>query len=425
MNKVEFYSFFAILSIFMVTLMIGPRIPDDQQRKYCIHNIYINNIFGFSLNCDSPDFIILANNPGKLLEKNNVRQDRPGFVLFASLIRFSVSLLQPEAEGYAKLRIGRNTKFIEMEYIYIYFYYILMNILFVLTSFFLYVKLFDESCRKIWAIFFIGLLFIYNDITKAFTWSPHTQIFNIFVPLFCLWCFIEVADRRMFERPVIFIVSVLAGLGVTAYASFFLFLPAIIIPAMTTQKLSQPAATVRFMLRSTIVILLVILPSVLWYFYVLSKTGSFYSHSKEAYHHVVWMKDVYRHGLVALASQLAGNFLILLWFTMTQSWILPLVLLPFVVGRSDKINMIQWREVLLSSKVIGSIFISIMFLAFFAMVGLTDPRVAYSAVPSLIVLTGHIVQNIEKGSNSLAQRLVPIIIFSYGIYELVKDGPYS
>ncbi len=422
MNKFMLYAFVTILFVFMTALMIGPRVPDEKQRTYCVHNIYINNFFGFSLNCDSPDFIILASNPSKLLEKNNVRQDRPGFVFFATIIKFAISLIEPEVEGYTLLRIGKSTKYIPMEYVYTYYTYIIINILFILGSFFLFVKI--NNFNSWFILFFLGLLLIINDITKAFVLSPHSQMLNIFSPLFCLWSFFEVVKHNMFKKISIFFVSVLTGILITTYASFFLFLPAVLIPAILIEKPFQTlAAAIRFLWRSVIIICLTILPSLLWYLYVLYKTGSFYSHSTEAYHHVVWMKDALQDGLFVLVSKLFNNTIQLIGFAGKQGWILLIVLLPFIMGRSE--DKIQWQALLRSPMVIGSIFISVLFLVFFAMVGLIVERVAYTAIPPMIVLSAYIMQHLEQKSTSLAYRLTPVIIFTYGIYEIVKDGPYS
>ncbi len=421
-NKIVFYSFVATLAIFMAALMVGPRIPDSAQRKHCVHNIYINNYLGFSLNCDSPDFIILASDPGKLLEKNNVRQDRPGAIIFIAFIKYIISIFISDTKEYTRLIIGSYTRLIPDEYITIYFYYIFMNIVLVIASFVVYNKLFFNYKKKD-LVHLVGLLLIFNDITKAFIWSPHSQIMNIFVPIFCLWCFVNIIDKNLFYHIDIFFISILAGLGATAYASFFLFLPSVFLSAFLIQKSFKFTLVVRFVLRYIVIILLVLLPSILWYFYVLSKTGSFYSHSKEAYQQIVWMKEAYQQGFNFLFLQLSKNFFKIFMFTVQQGYILLIILLFVFTGRTKK--KVYWREILLSPTPIGCIFISIIFIAFFSMVGLVVPRVAYSAFPPLIVLTAHIVQHIEQNTDSLADSLVPVIIFSYGIYEIVKDGPYS
>ena len=370
---------------------------------------------GQFLNCDSQLFIWIAEKPSKILETDNVRQDRPTFIFIASLLPAVISAIFPYTQ-----RVHFFGYNVRIQYIYCYVSYIILNIVILILTF--------KLCKKMIPImdmtmFSVYLLIIYNDITKAFILSPHTQMLNIFVPIFCLWSFVSIVKGSFFRRKDIFILSVLAGFGVTAYASFFLFLPSVIIPAILTHKPFQRKAALQLLWRSVVILCLVVLPSLFWYLYVLHKTGSFYSHSTEAYHHVVWMKDAFQDGTFVLISKLLNNMIQLVILAAKQGWILLLVLLPFIIGRSEK--KIQWQAMLRSPIAIGSIFVSLMFLVFFTMVGLIAARVAYTAIPPMIVLTAYIIQNIEQKSTSLAYRITPVIISAYGIYEVVKDGPYS
>ena len=85
--KIKYFSLFLITcSILMLSLLVGPRVPDDEQRTHCVDNIKIGGPFGISLNCDSSEFMLLANNPELLLEKDNIRQSRPGLIYVAALL---------------------------------------------------------------------------------------------------------------------------------------------------------------------------------------------------------------------------------------------------------------------------------------------------------------------------------------------------
>ena len=64
--------------------MIGPRVPDNMQKEYCVRNFEINSIFGHSMNCDSADYILNASNPKRLLEEDSIRQARPGLIINAN-----------------------------------------------------------------------------------------------------------------------------------------------------------------------------------------------------------------------------------------------------------------------------------------------------------------------------------------------------
>ena len=68
--------------------MIGPRVPDNMQKEYCVRNFEINSIFGHSRNCDSADYILNASNPKRLLEEDSIRQARPGLIINANIYFF-------------------------------------------------------------------------------------------------------------------------------------------------------------------------------------------------------------------------------------------------------------------------------------------------------------------------------------------------
>ncbi|MEN8221433.1 MAG: hypothetical protein ABFS56_34860 [Pseudomonadota bacterium] len=420
MLRYKFSVFFAILLGFMVLLMIGPRLPDDRAEEHCVYNIDFPGPFGFSLSCDSGLFHQLAHNPKELLDENNVRQERPGFIFLAAGLALFFKAIFPLPY---KEFVGLN-----MLYLPYYAAYITINILILMLSFWFYVKI--TRLDRSFAVFAVGCLLIFNDVVKAFIWSPHTQILNILVPLFCLWCFIEVTEHRLFERPIIFAISILVGLGVTVYSSFALYLPAIFLPALVIawRTPSRLIALGRFAIRAGIIFGLVALPAWLWYLYVESQTGSFYSHSIEQYHHLVWIVEAGRLGLSVLISQLSQNFWNLLVFAAEQAWIIVLVLIPFITVHS--INNSRLRE-LLSIQLLGSVFIAGMFLAFFTLVGLVVSRIAYTAIPPFVALAGYIIHRLDD-SGVIKERnshiLVPLTVFTilgYGIFELLKDGPYS
>src|SRR6266705_1939624 len=84
-------------ALIMVGFLVGPRIPDASQSENCVGNIYLPGPFGIHLNCDSPEFMALAQDPAKLLVEKNYRQSRPGLVLAAALLRAPLSFLAAPA----------------------------------------------------------------------------------------------------------------------------------------------------------------------------------------------------------------------------------------------------------------------------------------------------------------------------------------
>jgi hypothetical protein len=70
-------------------------------------------------------------------------------------------------------------------------------------------------------------MLVANEVLKAFVWSPHTQMFNIFVPLFALYATMRAGDGALLERRFTILTGIAAGLGCTAYALFIIVLPCV------------------------------------------------------------------------------------------------------------------------------------------------------------------------------------------------------
>src|SRR5882757_11572530 len=79
-------AFIAVFIATMIGLAVGPRVPDATQQDYCVQNLRTDTVFGLSMNCDSFDFMRLADFPSGLLAPNNVRQARPGMIFAAYLL---------------------------------------------------------------------------------------------------------------------------------------------------------------------------------------------------------------------------------------------------------------------------------------------------------------------------------------------------
>lgn len=139
---------FIILAIFMFFLIIGPRVSDEQQRKHCVYNIHLPGPFGLSLNCDSLDFLSLADNPKIFLQKGNVRQDRPGFIVLASALSKFYPLKMNKAMRRAVhiATVNGNGYYMPIFYFKYYVAYIIINIAVLVLSFWFFSKIIFKKC---------------------------------------------------------------------------------------------------------------------------------------------------------------------------------------------------------------------------------------------------------------------------------------
>src|SRR5215467_11683720 len=214
-------------------LLIGPRLATVDDAGYnCVGSVHLAGPFGFELNCDSPEFMWLARDPAGLVNHVNSRQSRPGLILLAALIQTPLSLIMPP-EGpptpvyqglYDPLRVAQT--FIDDRPAY--FAYLILNFTILFASFH-FLRLTIErgqptrSSAGAIIVAATGLLVVANDVTKAFFWSPHTQMLNILVPVFAV---------ARIERPFALAMGALVGLGMTAYPVFVVIPACVLLPAI-------------------------------------------------------------------------------------------------------------------------------------------------------------------------------------------------
>ena len=179
--------------------MIGPRVPDNMQKEYCVRNFEINSIFGHSMNCDSADYILNASNPKRLLEEDSIRQARPGLIINANIYSFFINKIFGffgYNDEYPKTTFidNKNLTYEVFERYnpkIVYFSYFLLNVKILVLSFFFYFKIFKKSIfnplhYKGWLIWF-SLVLVINNVVNQFMWSPSTKLLNIFCSLFTIY----------------------------------------------------------------------------------------------------------------------------------------------------------------------------------------------------------------------------------------------
>src|ERR1700730_8584234 len=300
-------------------LLVGPRVPDADAGYNCIGNVELSGPFGFGLNCDSPEFLWLARDPSGLLFHQNSRQSRPGMILLAALVQAPLSLILP-ADGpptpvyqglYDPIAVARSFTRDRPAY----FAYLLLNFGILLASF-QALRLAIERWHPVRtgaaAIIVVatGLLLVANDVTKAFVWSPHTQLFNILVPVLAVLATQRaVADGRI-ARDLARGMGLLIGIGMTIYPVFVVIPACLLLPAVIgLWREKSWAARRRDLASLAILLVLSATPLALWYGFVLATTGHFF-HAELDLRQVIWMKDALDKGVGALVGWLAVTVLV-------------------------------------------------------------------------------------------------------------------
>ena len=368
-----------------------------QQRNY-VTNIHIAGPFSVSLNCDSPAFIHDALHPGDLLMPDSHFRSRPGLIIAAAALSSLLSAADPLFERVGPTMIAPDTAACDTrdvlgkDSIRTYTAYFIIDIIILSLCFVTYWKIISNYL-KISIIYnvilCVSLLFVLNDNSKMFLLSPHTQFFNILVPLVCTYLCVKGLTDERFEGREMFTWSFVGGLGILIYGTFVLLLPSMI--AATTIRHWREGQTGRrwasLIIRFAGMSVLCILPGLSWFLFTVHASGEYpyeMSHAGE----FAWMIDFASEGLMVVPLTLLRNIFVTVQLGVYQAApallsLTALLLVALWQGVPPRALFRQLGALPLSAGLVGLIFV-----VFWGMDGLLSWRLSYCIVPPLIVLTG-------------------------------------
>ena len=305
------FLFWSIILFYLFLLLIGPKVSDSEQKKYCVRNFEINSFLGHSMNCDSADFMKNAIEPKKLLEENSIRSARPGLIWAAHLIAIPINKITETLNSIYKKKTKINNEGIKIHPKIIYISFILINFFLLFSSIYFFFKIFGNSIfnilhYKIWYLWFAQFLVI-NEITHQFFWSPHTPILNIFNAVISIYFALKIIKDK---KSNILIYSFFLGLFLLSYASFvisFVFLISIysVKKFIIENKSLYPKSIIKIILS----IILFFLPYFIWYSYVVSINGNFYFQNLTEYPLLLWISDyTVNHGYLKTMTTILSSF---------------------------------------------------------------------------------------------------------------------
>lgn len=422
-------------------LLIGPRVPDADAGYNCVGNVALEGPFGFALNCDSPEFMWLARDPAGLLNHLNSRQSRPGLILLAAAIEAPLSLIVPP-EGppvpiyqglYDPPRVAQS--FIQDEPAY--FAYILLNLAILLASFHVMRRAIEQrqpARNGAEAIILVaaGLLLVANDVTKAFFWSPHTQMFNILVPVVAVYATQRVVVDARLERRLALALGTLIGLGMITYPAFIV-VPACVLPPALLGLFRAPSARARGrdLASLALMLLLAVIPAALWYVFLRLTAGHmFYAELSD--NEVVWMKDALAHGVGTFLAGWFGNLGQLVAMAAPQALALTALVgwLGFTFVRAARRGEIEDGRVTAALPMVGTgLYVSFAMLGFYTCVGWMAPRLAFPMLPPLVAAAGAtallLARRLPPGPRTVLAGGCLAIAAAQIVYEVAKQGPWS
>jgi hypothetical protein len=432
-NRKSILAAVLLSSIFCLSLLIGPRISDEQADASCLRNFHFGSHLGFSLNCDSPGFILAAIDPATLLEKDNVRQSRPGLIYLAHVISLPINsalslLKRGDADSLHGNEYPLYVKSVFFDWFPVYISYEILHFLTLLLAVLLFVNISRRVFPQNQIALPIGMLLVFNDVVKAYFWSPHTQMFNLLLPMIFIWGFLGVLREGWLRNGKIFAVSAAVGLGVLAYPSFTLFVLALLAPLPWARD-RQPWPALLPRLAGAIILCLG--PSLLWWAYVKMTVGSYYQHEVVRYHQVVWIFETLQQGIGSLIRLLAEYAWTYLGFAFWHA--LPIFGLMLLSGGVLQLSRGKTPSPDASegfkAVALAGLFSTVLSFAFLTALGYTAPRLAYMMIPGLLLLAALVAGLAENRLQGRTQNgfrwLTTAICLGVGILEVWKNSPLN
>ncbi len=426
-----FLPLFCLLIIYLTGLLIGPRQPDDLERKRCQINVYLKKPFGVTIDCDAPDFLETASDLKKLLHPEAVRQSRPGFIFLAKCVS---DVVRPLTDVLVKQLnptspTTRTQEFQQKgltEFPAPFLSYAILNFLFLCFALVLAKQIvtrgklaFSAACAL--------LTLAFNDVIKVFFYSPHTQIFNIFLPVLLIWTAHKIYNENLFNKPQMYLLMAFSGYGLTCYGTFLL-LPVIAIAAellrrkFADHQLNLSASDLR---RVTVFAALFCAPMLLWMAYVISINGKVFFYEAQVCGQFSWMQSTYQEkGILALLVQWVANF-----WTALQSGLkfvpITLALVGVSLGflRQGKLSI----SLRLRKLAIFCSLISLLYTIFFAFQGYFASRLSLVIFVPVWIWIAALNQHIEETAQNpkLYQKIFASLILIQGVYTVFNSHGFG
>jgi hypothetical protein len=366
----------------------------------------------FPLNCDSGTFMNLATEPGRLFdERGRMWQSRPLFILSARLLSRPFTWVVGSS-GDLAVWLG----------------FVSLNFLLVVAALVLFHRFVAGDHSFSWPTFLVASLLLSNDVFKAHFWTPHTQIFNILVPVVAMSaCLLWLRSDRISSAGAVAL-GLASGLAALAYGSFALVVAAVAFASLWRGAAARPRLVGACLARASLTVACFFGPIVLWAAFVTWHTGSFYSHEVEQYRQFVWILDAMRAGpteVLARTREVMAAY--------SHDWqraVGPSIALLGSVGLLATWTVGPRFRFDRRSKqaILAAVIVLITTSVFFAALGYSAPRLAWGGVPPILAITGLLTGVVWRvgGWRRMALLLFLAALASASLaWQIVKTGPFS
>jgi hypothetical protein len=397
----------SLLSVLAGTqlLLFAPMVD----KPVCATPIRLSGSRAYPLNCDSPLFMRLAQHPSLILQRYEVRQDRPGYVAVAAVF---TRIFGAAAKG-----LGLDRAYGQSNSAYIPL--VLINLVLLVGAVVVLAWLLARLGTPTIANAALCLLLIVNDVTKAFFWTPHQQMFELLVPVMA----IAIARSVLRARPSsvkVATLGLLLGLASLIYASVFI---AVLVVALTLLAWGWRGLAMAVLLCASSAI-----PTVGWIGYCEIFIGSYFNKEESNFHEFIWLPEAARRGPHSLLIWMQTNAVITMREFGSVAGVVLLVLAALAVVAvlaGVRLDTASKEERQILSATVITIGCSVIFN--FGL-GLMSTRIMFDVLPAILVLVGWMSARLAANSRAawwLVHLAVPLFALLYAGQVLTSYGPYS
>ena len=428
-NKLPAVSFWFIAILYIVLLFIGPRVPDSLQKEYCVRNFELGSVFGHSMNCDSADYMHNSSDPARLLDKNSIRQPRPGLILLSHLISYPINFIVEKSfglDGYPKVTLrlkDDGSKYTINEIFHpkiIYISYLVINLLILYFSIYFFFRifnlnLFSYKSYQNW-IYWFALLIIINNTVNQFLYSPSTKLLNIFLSILTIFYSTEVYKKKNLKPELLFF---FLGICMLFYLAFFI--PFVVLLFLITISDKKSKISLK-LFKLFYLSFIFVIPYSIWFFFIVSINGSFYVSNFENYKMVVWILNYFNANSLALTLyKLLYSYLDFFKIFFISHWFIFILMLPFFIF-FKKLNFDPDNNIYKSVLIL-----TIIYPLFYVLLAHKPlDIISVLIIPFSVIITEFLRNNIHKCYKLRATKIYYTIFFvPFFIWYVSKFGPYS
>ncbi|RSK51107.1 hypothetical protein EI291_01975 [Hymenobacter rigui] len=385
------------------------------EAEYCGTYLHLAPWAGFTANCDGFVYMEDARHPAHLLEPCEVRQSRPLFVLLGTAVGYPCTWVVQglQASGLLPARVMQKLPAKYQPLLGFYLGYVLLNYAVLLAALLLFRHLYYRVTNGLGSLGVLWALLVFlvsNQVTKAFFWTVHQQMFTFLVPLVLVYLVLQLRGSAQW-RAWLPGLAVLGGLLSLVYGSFVLVLPVLLYGLCQQRRHPWPVVVG----RAIVVGLMFAAPTLIWIGILKLQGVSYYNHEAAAYGQVVWLQAIWQQPFPEFLQLLSTN---ISKFLQT----LPAIEV-FVVAALISVDWAIRKQKKLPEPMLLLLGVVLLLLIFLAGLGYYKERLTWMLVPILLL----VVVVVMPGTRASRWPVWVLLLMAcaWHVMQVVSYGPFS